>query len=101
MNRKTKKRQLTERQKHCLLWIRACIEKDHLPPTYREVMEFMGYRSTNAARCMLQVLETKGYIIRTPSITRGLKLTGRGLGGKMPPKGLRKKVGGRDAAKSV
>ncbi|GBE27344.1 lexA repressor [bacterium BMS3Bbin03] len=65
---------LTPRQQEIFDFIRAQIEEQGLPPTYREIGDRFQIRSTNGVYSILEALRRKGYLEREPSISRGLKL---------------------------
>lgn len=54
--------ELTEIQRQILDFIRECLQEWQMPPTMREIAEYMGYRSDNAAYQHLNALQRKGYI---------------------------------------
>ena len=54
--------ELTEIQRQILDFIRECLQEWQMPPTMREIAEYMGYRSDNAAYQHLTALQRKGYI---------------------------------------
>lgn len=66
---------LTDRQREIYEFIRARIQTEGRPPTVREVGEQFEIRSTNGVRDVLVVLERKGYIHRTPLLSRAIELT--------------------------
>jgi len=51
-----------------MLWYQA---EHGAPPSYREVMEFIGAVSNNAAADHLKALERKGYVRHYPGRARG------------------------------
>ncbi len=66
---------LTNRQRDIYEFIRTRIQMEGRPPTVREVGEQFEIRSTNGVRDVLVVLERKGYIRRTPLLSRAIELT--------------------------
>ena len=77
---------LTERQNQVYEFLRDYVRRQGKPPTIKEVGESLGIRSTNGVHKMLVVLETKGYITRTPNEARGLQIVDdAGLVGEEPP----------------
>jgi repressor LexA len=50
-------------------------------PTYREICDVMGYRSTNAATDLILALEKLGLIARDPKCARSIRLVRRVVGG--------------------
>ena len=69
------KRELTARQKKILEFIRDRIQTNGYPPTFREIGEEFGIRSTNGVRGALVALEKKGYLKRHSKLSRGIELT--------------------------
>jgi repressor LexA len=78
------KKELTPRQQEIYEFIRAEIMHKGYPPTYREIGEHFGIRSTNGVKRTLDALRKKGYLERKPMISRGLELREAvsGFGGK-------------------
>ena len=70
-----KKLPLTDRQRRIYEFIRDRIQTESRPPTMREIGERFDIRSTNGVRDVLTVLEKKGYIHKTPYLSRGIELT--------------------------
>ncbi len=68
------KKELTPRQQEIYEFIRAEIMHKGYPPTYREIGEHFGIRSTNGVKRTLDALRKKGYLERKPMISRGLEL---------------------------
>ena len=66
---------LTDRQRRIYGFIRDQIQTESRPPTMREIGECFDIRSTNGVRDVLAVLEKKGYIRKTPYLSRGIELT--------------------------
>lgn len=62
---------LTGKQASVLTYIRAYIRERGYPPTVREVALHLGGVSTNAAQGHLVALERKGWLRRTPGVSRG------------------------------
>ncbi len=54
--------ELTDIQRQILDFIRESLQERQMPPTMREIAEYMGYRSDNAAYQHLNALKRKGYI---------------------------------------
>ncbi len=65
---------ITCTQERLLNHIKRYIERESIPPTIRELTEIMKYRSETAVVEALHSLERKGFIKRTPNISRGLKV---------------------------
>jgi len=70
---------LTNRQSKILDFIRKHIEMQGFPPTFREIGEEFGIRSTNGVRASLVALEKKGYLTRQSRLSRGIELTEKTL----------------------
>ncbi len=68
------KKSLTARQVEVLEFIRSCTESSRLPPTVREIGEHFQISSTNGVRSILGALIKKGYIKRSPRLSRGIEL---------------------------
>jgi repressor LexA len=67
-------KQLTQRQKAVVAYIKGYSQEKGYTPSMREVGDFLGGVSTNAVEGYYKALENKGYIIRTPRIARSLRL---------------------------
>lgn len=65
---------LTNRQKSVLEYITRKTQENQLPPTVREIGEHFQISSTNGVRSILAALIKKGYIRRTPKVSRGIEL---------------------------
>lgn len=66
-------RMLTERQKQVLGFIQEWTKAKGYPPTFREIAEKMGIRSTNGVSDHLKALEKKGYLQRDDLKSRALR----------------------------
>ena len=66
---------LTSRQKEIYQFIADTIRYTGRPPTIREIGEEFNITSTNGVRSVLEALVKKGYIRRTPLVSRGIELT--------------------------
>jgi repressor LexA len=75
-------RDLSERQKKMLHFIREFLDEHRFPPTIREIGETVGISSTSVVKYNLDALERKGFIERDREISRGLRLVGE-LAGRM------------------
>ncbi len=67
-------RGLTKRQGEALEFIRRFMKAHSKPPTFRELGEQMGIKSTRAVSDLLKALEKKGYIEREAGRSRGINL---------------------------
>ena len=65
---------LTDRQSEIFAFIRHRIQTGNAP-TVREIGARFAIRSPNGVQDHLRTLEKKGYIIRDPTISRGIRLT--------------------------
>lgn len=65
---------LTPRQKEVFDFIKERIGQTHRPPTLREIGQRFGISSTNGVRSILAALVKKGYIARSPKLSRGIDL---------------------------
>ncbi len=66
---------LTTRQEEVLDFLRQALEKGGAPPSYRELGERFGIKSTNGVKVLLDALERKGYLQRVAGRARALELT--------------------------
>ncbi|MBU1319454.1 MAG: transcriptional repressor LexA [candidate division Zixibacteria bacterium] len=71
------KAKLTARQKQVYDFIAASILEKSAPPTIREIGERFSIQSTNGVRSILAALIKKGYIKKTPLVSRGIELATR------------------------
>jgi repressor LexA len=65
---------LTDRQRHIFDFISRSIREKGAPPTIREIGEQFSIKSTNGVRSILSALIKKGYIRKTPLVSRGIEL---------------------------
>jgi repressor LexA len=77
-------RPLTERQEQVLDFIRRHVQARGYPPSIREIGEQFKIKSTNGVRGILQALERKGEIRRSPMLSRGIELTQPALKVSLP-----------------
>lgn len=68
------KRSLTSRQDEVYQFIRERTQANRLPPTVREIGEQFNISSTNGVRSILAALIKKGYIKRSPRLSRGIEV---------------------------
>ncbi|MCB1059451.1 MAG: transcriptional repressor LexA [Calditrichaeota bacterium] len=71
--------QLTEKQQRALEFIQSEIVDRGRPPTLREIGGEIGVSSTNGVRYVLDALVRKGYLERSPMLSRGIELTDRSI----------------------
>lgn len=69
--------QLSEKQEKALSYIQDQIVSRGRPPTLREIGAEIGVSSTNGVRYLLDTLERRGYLQRSPMLSRGIELTAR------------------------
>lgn len=67
-------KRLTDRQKQVLEFIQAHLDAEGVPPSIREIGDAMGIDSTNGVSDHLRALQRKGYIERTGSKARSMRL---------------------------
>lgn len=72
-------RPLTDRQTSVLRVIVGHVIMHGFPPTTREIQRHFGWASAPAARDHLRSIERKGYVVLSPGVARGIRLTERGL----------------------
>jgi repressor LexA len=65
---------LSERQRHLLLFIEDHIKQQGRPPTNREIGNGLGIPSTGHVDYHLKALEAKGYIRRAQRTSRGIQV---------------------------
>ncbi|MFU8890193.1 MAG: transcriptional repressor LexA [Anaerosomatales bacterium] len=68
------KRELTDRQRQILDFIRAEIHRRGFPPSVREIGEAVGLSSSSTVHSHLAALEEKGFLRRDPSKPRALEV---------------------------
>ena len=65
---------LTEKQKKILEFIRDYVTKTGYPPSIKEIMDFFSFSSPTSVVSHLNALEKKGYIKRESKTSRGITL---------------------------
>jgi repressor LexA len=65
---------LTSRQEEILKYLRDRLDTGNAP-SYREIGEHFGIKSTNGVKVILDALERKGYLSRRANRARGIELT--------------------------
>ncbi|HOG69317.1 MAG TPA: transcriptional repressor LexA [Fibrobacteraceae bacterium] len=68
------KNKLTARQQEIFEYIRECTQSSKMPPTVREIGDRFNISSTNGVRSILAALIKKGYIKRSPRLSRGIEI---------------------------
>lgn len=66
--------ELSKRQQRILEMIEAYMAEYGYPPTIREIGDAVGISSTSVVSYNLRVLQRKGYLERSPEVSRGLRL---------------------------
>ncbi|MCX6807027.1 MAG: transcriptional repressor LexA [Candidatus Berkelbacteria bacterium] len=66
---------LTKKQKKILDFIKRFIKVHDYAPSYREIGENFDYKSTATVAEHIQILQSKGYLTKDPSMSRSLQLT--------------------------
>jgi repressor LexA len=66
--------QLTKRQSEIYSFVQECQRKDGINPTLKEICKRFGFKSINAAREHLRLIERKGLLLRSPGQPRAIKL---------------------------
>ena len=66
----------TETQTKVLAFVTSRI-REGIPPTLQEISTFFGWKNHMAATHHLLALEKKGFLKRTPGISRGITLVER------------------------
>ncbi len=87
---------LSERQKRILAFLRSFIQEHNFPPTIRQIGEHVGISSTSVVKYNLDVLERRGFIERNRAISRGIRLIEEGS--ERPTEVIRVPLLGRIAA---
>ncbi len=71
---KSKRKELTSRQEEILEYIKKYSKENRMPPTVREIGNHFEISSTNGVRSILAALIKKGYINRSPRLSRGIEV---------------------------
>lgn len=77
MRRRLSFKQLTKRQSEIYSFIQECQRREGVVPTLKEICKQFGFKSINAAREHLRLIERKGLLHRSPGQPRAIKLTVR------------------------
>ena len=64
----------TARQEEIYEYIKKYSKENHMPPTVREIGNHFDISSTNGVRSILAALIKKGYINRSPRLSRGIEI---------------------------
>lgn len=70
------RKELTKRQAEILDFIKKYTKENRMPPTVREIGNHFEISSTNGVRSILAALIKKGYINRSPRLSRGIEIVG-------------------------
>jgi len=71
---KKDRKALTPRQREVFEFIKERIGQSNRPPTLREIGQHFEISSTNGVRSILAALVKKGFIARSPKLSRGIDL---------------------------
>ncbi len=74
----SKRKGLTARQEEILEYIKKYSKENRMPPTVREIGNHFEISSTNGVRSILAALIKKGYINRSPRLSRGIEILDNG-----------------------
>lgn len=74
----SKRKGLTPRQEEILEYIKKYSKENRMPPTVREIGNRFEISSTNGVRSILAALIKKGYINRSPRLSRGIEILNTG-----------------------
>jgi tRNA(adenine34) deaminase len=74
----------TDLERGVLDWIIEYVRRNTYPPTVREIGDALSIPSTRSVSDLLKALERKGWIERTPSRSRSLRVIGRENGLSAP-----------------
>ncbi|HLG31486.1 MAG TPA: transcriptional repressor LexA [Ignavibacteriaceae bacterium] len=69
------KTELTETQKNILDFLIDQIKGKGIPPTLADIAKCFRYKNRSTVQQHLQVIEKKGYIRKSPKLSRGIELT--------------------------
>ena len=70
----SKRKELTSRQEEILEYIKKYSKENRMPPTVREIGNHFEISSTTGVRSILAALIKKGYINRSPRLSRGIEV---------------------------
>ena len=68
------RKEMTARQEEIYEYIKKYSKENHMPPTVREIGNHFDISSTNGVRSILAALIKKGYINRSPRLSRGIEI---------------------------
>jgi repressor LexA len=78
-------KELTDRQRQILEFIRHKQDSERLTPTFREIATHFGFSSPNAALAHVQALQAKGALKNLPGRARSLQVVGSTASGQPRP----------------
>ena len=78
-------KELTDRQRQILEFIRHKQDFERLTPTFREIAAHFGFSSPNAALAHVQALQAKGALKNLPGRARSLQVVGSTASGQPRP----------------
>lgn len=70
---------LSERQLNILSCIHDYIAENGFAPTIREICQAAGIASSSVIQYQVNQMVARGYLIKSPGISRSLKLTNRSI----------------------
>jgi repressor LexA len=79
-----RERDMTDRQRQVLDFIKAEVRRQGFPPTVRDIGEAVGLSSSSTVHAHLLALEAKGLIRRDPSKPRALEVLDRDVSPRPP-----------------
>jgi len=90
---------LTRKQKDLLMFIKARLDEDGVPPSYDEMREALSLASKSGIHRLITALEERGFIRRLPHRARALEVVKLPEGVETPKKGFTPNVieGGKAA----
>ena len=74
---KENRKDMTARQEEIYEYIKKYSKENRMPPTVREIGNHFEISSTNGVRSILAALIKKGYINRSPRLSRGIEIVDR------------------------
>jgi len=68
------RKELTETQQNVLNFLNKSLTEKGYPPTLREIASYFRLKGPKAPQKTLDILERKGYIRKTPGVSRGIEV---------------------------
>lgn len=84
----------TKRQRELLTWVSAFIQEHGYGPSYREVMNGLGYKSVSTVAVHIEGLVSKGYLRKRDNSARSLEVVSDKYGTGAGPSTYRPAPGG-------